>query len=102
MAAPSKLSQWAVGVSVAITIALLSWIGVSNLQSLSFQAAVLPKVEQLAVDSKETKHAVQAIKLEMTDFATKEDLAIQVQRLEASIREMELELVELKIKAGIE
>lgn len=102
MATPSKLSQWATGVSVAITIALLSWIGISNLQSLSFQAAVLPKVEQLVEDGKETRKTVADIKLEMTDFATKEELVSAVANLENRIREMELELTRLKVKAGIE
>lgn len=98
----NTMKNWFLGVGATVTVSLLAWIGISNLQSLAFQSALEPQVQQIASDSKETRNAVQAIKVEMTGFATKKELASEAQRLEALIRELELELVEFKAKAGIE
>lgn len=100
---PSQtMKNWFLGLGAAVTMSLLAWIGVSNLQSLAFQSALTPQIESIATSTEKTAEDVQDIKLEMTGFATKKELASEVKRMESMIRELELELVEFKVKAGLD
>lgn len=90
-----NLKNWGLGILAALIVSLLGWIGLSNLQSLAFQAAVQPQIATLVDDAKATKATVNDIKVEMKGYATKEQLASEVRRLEEGIREMELELVRI-------
>ena len=91
----NTLKTWLIGVAVALTMALLSWIGISNLKSMEFQAAVTPQIQAISDTSKTTAETVGDIRVQMAGYATKKQLASEVQRMEDAIQEMEKDLARL-------
>ncbi|MGI4991076.1 hypothetical protein ACRXCV_00470 (plasmid) [Halobacteriovorax sp. GFR7] len=96
-----NLKNWGMGILAAVVVSLLGWIGLSNLQSLSFQAAVQPQIATLVADTKETKQVVNDMKVEMSGYATKEQLAGEIRGLKDDLQEMEIELVRVCTLAGL-
>lgn len=91
----TDIKAWGLGILATVIVLLLGWIGVSNLQSLAFQSAVQPQINTLVTDAKQTKQTVNDIKVEMSGYATKEQLASEVRNLTEQMQEMELELVRI-------
>lgn len=93
------MKNWLIGIAAALTISLMGWVGVSNLQALTFQAAMAPQIESIALILKETQENIIDIQIYRTNFATKKAMWAEVKRLDQLIDELQLEAAELKLRA---
>lgn len=99
---PDNVRQWLVTACAGVTIALLGWVGASMLQSLAFQSAMAPQITSMAQAVSDTRKSVHNIETQLPRYVTKDELAVKIDRLEAQIQSLDVELAKIKARAGLE